>query len=236
LPQTEEGIMTFLTDTDLDLILCTERRSTDPSKLVIHPYEDRSMTPVGYDLRVGATYTSSDIAVRRNLREGEKIVLKPKTTALISTLEFVAMPRNGSLTGLIHSKVSQVSRGLSHISTTVDADWKGELLIAVHNHSLEDVELRHGEPFCTMVFLKNSSPPTRESDKTPGRLDIFLDDFREKSQRAKRRRRYQDLVPPAIVVLAGAGGYVAFGNNPGFVAAVTLGVALSQFVQRRYLR
>ena len=228
--------MAFLTDTDIEKIISTEKDNLDVNKLIIAPYEKKSLTPVGYDLRVGSTYTTSDITVRKELKKGETIVLRPQTTALVSTLEFIGMPKDRMITGLIESKVSQVSRGLSHISTTVDADWKGELLIAVHNHAIENIELLYGEAFCTVVFLENASPATRDCDKTPGRLDVFLDTFRERSERAQRRRRNKDLIPPSIVVAAALGGYLAFGNNPGFIAAVAVGVAISQFVERRYLR
>ena len=174
--------------------------------------------------------------VRKDLKEGETITLRPGTTALISTLEWIRMPSDKTVTALIESKVSQVSRGLSHISTTVDADWRGELLIAVHNHAIQNVTLQYGNAFCTMVFFRNSSPATRDCDKQPGRLDIFLNQFSERSAKAQRRKNYQDLIPPALVVGAAIGGYLAFGNNPGFIATVAVGVGISQFVERRYLR
>ena len=37
-------------------------------------------------------------------------------------------------------------------------------------------------------------------------------------------------------VVAGIGGYMAFGNSPGFASSLAVGSALSQFVERRYLR
>ena len=146
------------------------------------------------------------------------------------------MPKNKTITGLIESKVSQVSKGLSHISTTVDPDWRGHLLIAVHNHAIEEVELKYGDTLCTIVFLQNASPATRECDKQPDRLDIFLDSFRDRSVKAQETKKHRDLIPPLIVVGTGIGGYIAFGNTPGFAATIAAGVAISQFVERRYLR
>jgi deoxycytidine triphosphate deaminase len=229
--------MSLLTDTDLEPLLSDNRQEPDNDKLVLSPYDEKGLTPVGYDLRVGKTYTASDMGqVRKDLKEGEKITLQPGTTALISTLEYVRMPKNKTITGLIESKVSQVSKGLSHISTTVDPDWRGHLLIAIHNHAIEAIELSYGDTFCTIVFIRNVSPATRDCDKQPDRLDIFLDKFRDRSVKAQKTRKYKDLIPPAIVAGATIGGYFAFGPTPGFAATVAAGVAISQFVERRYLR
>lgn len=229
--------MTFLTDTDLDQLISGDSQEKNDSKLVLAPYCEKCMTPVGYDLRVGQTYITSDIPeVRRDLKKGEIITIRPNTTALISTLEWIRMPKDKTLTGLIESKVSMVSRGLSHISTTVDPDYWGELLIAVHNHSVQDILLKYGERFCTIVFFRNETPSTRPCDRQPGRLDIFLKRFQEKSSKGQRERKTKDWVPPAIVTLVAACGYTVFGNTPGFIATVAMGVAISQFVERRYLR
>jgi deoxycytidine triphosphate deaminase len=215
--------MSLLTDTDLEPILSDNLQEQAGDKLVLSPFEEKCLTPVGYDLRVGKTYTVSDMGrKRKDLKQGETITLQPGTTALISTLEFVRMPKDKSITGLIESKVSQVSKGLSHVSTTVDPDWRGNLLIAIHNHAI--------------VFIKNVSPSTRDCDKQPGRLDIFLDTFQDRSLKAQKIRNRKDFLPPAIVAIAGIGGYLVFGNTPGFVASVAGGVAISQFVERRYLR
>ncbi|WP_291997222.1 hypothetical protein [Candidatus Accumulibacter sp. ACC012] len=229
--------MSLLTDTDLEPILSDNLQEQAGDKLVLSPFEEKCLTPVGYDLRVGKTYTVSDMGrKRKDLKQGETITLQPGTTALISTLEFVRMPKDKSITGLIESKVSQVSKGLSHVSTTVDPDWRGNLLIAIHNHAIEAVELGYGDTFCTIVFIKNVSPSTRDCDKQPGRLDIFLDTFQDRSLKAQKIRNRKDFLPPAIVAIAGIGGYLVFGNTPGFVASVAGGVAISQFVERRYLR
>lgn len=229
--------MSSLTDTDLEPILSDNRQEPDDSKLVLSPFSPECLTPVGYHLRVGKTYTASDMGqVRKDLGEGETITLHPGTTALISTLEYVRMPKDKTITGLIESKVSQVSKGLSHVSTTVDPDWRGHLLIAIHNHAIEAIKLAYGETFCTIVFLKNASPATRDCDKQPDRLDIFLDKFRDRSVKAQKTRKHKDFIPPLIVAVAGIGGYVVFGNTQGFVGTIAAGVAISQFVERRYLR
>ena len=237
----ERTDMSILTDTDLERVIKDSSSGSNKSQLVIDPFDEKSLTPVGYDLRVGETYTTSDIGqIQKNLSEGEKITLKPGTTALISTLEDVQMPKDKTVTGLIESKVSQVSKGLSHVSTTVDPDWRGHLLIAIHNHAIEEIELAYGETFCTVVFFKNESPATRDSDKQPHRLDIFLKQFQEKSIGAQRAEKRKNWIAPAIMLgvagFAGLAGYYIFGNSEGLTAAVTVGLAVARFIERRYLR
>ena len=226
--------MSFLTDTDLDLLL---KSSSDERKLVLSPFEKECLTPVGYDLRVGETYITSDMGdVRKDLHEGEAITLRPGTTALITTLEDVRMPKDRSITGLIESKVSQVSKGLSHVSTTVDPDWQGNLLIAIHNHAVEEIKLTYGDAFCTIVFLKNMTAATRQCDKESGRLGIFINEFQARSTKAQRKKRRFDFVPPVILTAISFVGYKLFGDSPSFVGVVTFAVAISSFVERRYLR
>jgi deoxycytidine triphosphate deaminase len=173
--------MCLLTDTDIVL------RMDDPDhkkQLKITPFVDSSLTSVGYDLRAGGLYASSKTGDLGILGEPEaggkpatKLILYPNSTTLVTTLEEIRMPENCSLTGFLFSKVSKVSRGLSHVSTTVDANWKGRLLVAIHNHSTQKLELDYGETFCTIVFIENRSKPTNVTKRTSGRNDVLIGAF-----------------------------------------------------------
>ena len=176
-------------------------------------------------------YSTSSRPVRKELKLGDKMSIRPGRTALIETLESITMPTDRSLSGLVESKVSKVSRGLSHISTTVDADWKGNLLIAVHNHSSRRQVLECGEPFCTLVLLRNESPATDACGKGTKRLDVLLDLFEKHSRRRSWRRYAAMAVPAAVVGGSLAAGYKAFGNEPGLAAVVAGGVVLAQFLR-----
>lgn len=166
--------MSVLTDTDILKILDTSGQHREDHRLVIHPFSDKALTPVGYDLRVGLFYKSSTEEVGVNLHEGERIVLRPGSTTNIRTLEWLAMPKDKTLSGLICSKVSLVARGLSHISTTVDPDWYGPLSISVHNHAPTEIVLDVGQTFCTAMFLRNESPATKDSGFAPSRTDTLV--------------------------------------------------------------
>ena len=232
----EESKGALLTGTDIGEIISHDLQDQDENKLIISSYDPEKITPVGYDLRVGRTYTTSNIKSREPLEKGDSFFLKPNSTALISTLEEIRMPKDKSISGLIQSKVSQVSKGLSHISTTVDPDYEGHLLIAVHNHSTKTIEFKYGDAFCTIVFIKNLSPSTCNSKHNPDRLDIFLNYFTEQTRQANQIKFWKDIIPPGVVIIFAISGYLIFGNKPGFIASVACGVAISQFVERRYLR
>lgn len=224
--------MSLLTDTDLRRILCSDSNRADKqNKLQIFPFSEESLTPVGYDLRVGSPFSSTSNPGLQDLADEDVIKVKPGDTALISTLETINMPHNRMASALICSKVSKVSKGLSHISTTIDPDWEGPLLIAVHNTSRNTILLKHGEKFCTAVFFENKSPSTKECDRQPGRLDIFMRQWMTTTKKTKRMSHLKKAIPPLIVVLSFPLGHALFGNTPGLAATITGGVALSQIIK-----
>jgi len=221
--------MAILTDTDLMVILSRDKMwKSKNDTLQIYPYDEECMTPIGYDLCVGEEYSSELKGGVFTLKKGEKITLEPKDTVLITTLETIGMPQNKSISGFIVSKVSKVSKGLSHISTTVDPDWEGPLLIALHNYSINKVELEYGKPFCTVVFLENKTCATKNCGKISGRKEILVNEWKESIQKAKKREYVKKLIPPAIIVLALIFAPFFFGTGSGYIASVAGAVGLSQ--------
>ena len=225
--------MAVFTDADIEKILCdTENWVSPEDTLWIYPCGDDSLTPVGYDLRVGDQYSSSSRPGPRPLSQGESLPIRPGETVLVKTLESVGMPRNGSLSGLICSKVSVVAQGLSHISTTIDADWRGELLLAINNNGNATVHIKFGQEIATAVFLENQSKPTREAGHPPGRSDIILAQWAEVFRKTRMRDQALFWLRPALVLSAFGIGLTLFGNAPGTTAAVAAGVAVSQLLPR----
>jgi len=145
--------MSLLTDSDLRTKLCTVKGEEGNDKILIYPFSEDCLTPVGYDLRVGRLYSSSLHGGPFEIDDKSRIQISHGDTVLITTQEEIGMPKNRSVSALIMSKVSKVSKGLSHISTTIDPDWNGHLLIALNNYSRSTIELAVGEAFCTAVFF-----------------------------------------------------------------------------------
>jgi deoxycytidine triphosphate deaminase len=224
--------MSLLTDTDLRNMMSSEQEWTDKNKIHIYPFLENNLTPVGYDLSVGDSYASAFKAGRIDIKEGERVTIKPGDTVLITTLEKIGMPQNRTVSALVLSKVSQVSKGLSHISTTIDPDWKGELLVAIHNPSRSSLTIGYRENFCTVVFFENKSPATKDCGKDQRRPDILVNEWtevvRKSNQKSKIEETVKILLPILIILLFSIIGYKIFGNSPGFGTMTTVGVALSQ--------
>ena len=235
--------MSLLTDTDIRAILCnTEAWESPRESLRIFPFSEQSLTPVGYDLRVGHCYASSIDADRYKLGEGDVVTIRPGDTVLITTEESVDMPQSLTLSAFVTSKVSKVSMGLSHISTNVDPDWRGNLLIAMHNPSVVTLTLERGETFCTINFIQNLSPSTKSSEKPPGRTDLLLETFVDNLRKTKEKRQAEELASEkhkrawnlfflalqfAAMIGCSFTGYYIFGNGPGFIATTALGVGVA---------
>jgi deoxycytidine triphosphate deaminase len=108
-------------------------------------------------------------------------------TALALTRESIWV--SGSIAGTFHSKVRFVAEGFSHVSTTLDPGWQGQLLITVHNPSKnkkrvvigkrpapdKEDEIKEIEymSFITLCLYKLCTPATCSSDNTYARLDTI---------------------------------------------------------------
>ncbi len=157
----------MLSDTDIKQQL--ENRKNNPTQgIYIDPFEEKYLTPVGYDLRVGLKGFSWKNKCEIDIEKEKYIKIQPNDTVVIETLESVSLSKEVSAT--IHAMVSKaVVYGLSHISTTIDPGWTGKLLISVSNYRDSSVELRFRDSFCTVCFHKMESeskvPLVRPQDR-----------------------------------------------------------------------
>jgi deoxycytidine triphosphate deaminase len=153
----------LLTDTNISKLLGKE--------IVIDPFDEDGLTSIGYDLSVGEfVYSLSRGLLTPNKRGLYKIW--PGESILVLTKEFLWV--SDQIGGTFHSKVSMVSQGYSHISTTLDPLWSGPLLIATSNRSSHNLTLSKGQKFVTIVFYRTVSRATRPHKKPPARSDILI--------------------------------------------------------------
>lgn len=225
--------MGLLTDTSLRARIQDEH---DPSKLGadrigIAPFSEDSLTPVGYDLRIGDEYSVSTRAEKRPLEKGAQFRIAPGETVFISSLERLTMPTSKLLSGLVVSKVSLTAQGMTNDTTTVDPDWSGNLLLVMHNMSKKAVLLRQGQAICTLVFLENAHASTKPSLKDNNRNALLLKLWSEINSSARRTATLRTALAPSLIMASFVCGLFFFQNNPGLVASVAVGVALSQFVR-----
>ena len=138
--------------------------------IVIDPFTEESLTPIGYDFRVGSYVFSLEHGLLE-ARAGS-YALPAKSTVQILTRE--ALWVSSRLAGTFHSKVSLVSKGLSHVSTTLDPQWYGPLLITLRNNTDKPISIREGDEFVTLVFSRVRTPTRLPHRKDPYRSDIML--------------------------------------------------------------
>jgi len=100
-----------------------------------------------------------------------KIVLPPKSTVLVATNESIWV--SPKIAGTYHSKVKLVSQGVGHIGTTLDPNYLGVSLIALHNVSEREIVLKPGEnTFVSVTFHYLKTRSTVDHDNNPGRPDL----------------------------------------------------------------
>lgn len=101
-----------------------------------------------------------------------KVRLPAKSTVLMATNEAIWVSKK--ISGTYHSKVKLVSQGVGHLGTTLDPEYLGVSIIAVHNHSKRDIFLKAGkDTFASLVFDYVRSKSSVEYDNQPGRPDLI---------------------------------------------------------------
>lgn len=137
--------------------------------LWIYPIHTESIKGNSIDLH--ASRFGWSLKTRKPLADpaGEYLIIPPNDTALIYTEEALWVSRK--LGGTYHSKVTLVSKGLGHIGTSLDPQYIGNSLMAIHNHAGESYRLRIGAEFVTLILYYLHTPTyqdTNVNDNSPG--------------------------------------------------------------------
>ena len=83
----------------------------------------------------------------------ENIIIKKGETVFVPTGLSMEIP--DGLAGLIYARSGLAcKKGLAPANKVgvVDSDYRGEIIVALHNHSKENYELQNGERIAQMVF------------------------------------------------------------------------------------
>lgn len=119
--------------------------------------------------------------------------IQPRDTVLVLSKEYLQIP--AYMSGNVYSRVSTVSSGLGHISTTIDPLWRGALLIAISNPSSEPIKLliqderAESIPLATVTlqYLNTPVDPNKTYSKhQPARVDILERYMFDPTQSKKR--------------------------------------------------
>ena len=163
--------------------------------IYVYPVHIESIKSNSIDLHVSKFAWS--LSMKQSIGDDNYIVIYPNDTALIYTEESIYV--SNKIGGSYHSKVTLVSRGAGHIGTTLDAQYIGCSIIAIHNHANQNLELKVGSEFVTLQFWYLNSPDYENApshDNEPGHprmLNGFSDvdsyiEWRDKNTWATRKR------------------------------------------------
>jgi dCTP deaminase len=232
--------MSILSDTDLNQFVCFNKSEWKKSReILIQNGKRENINPMGYDLRVGKEYFNGTVFDGATPTDKE-VSIKPGDLVLIRTLEEIKMPTNGSISALILSKVTQVCRGLSNVSTKVDAGYSGTLLISIQNVSKRTIRLEYGEEFCTIIFFSNKTPCSELYDTTQKEYKFIKAYVQGQRQYVLIELIITFLI--AVFIIGGflAGGYFLSDIENRLLIFGNIGVAIYVSVQKiiveRYLK
>jgi len=103
--------------------------------LIIDPFDEASLNPAGYDLRLSAG-----------------AVLGPSEHRLVATMERVEL--DSGLVGILHIRSSLAREGILASLALVDPGFRGQLTISLSNIGKRMIQLKAGERFVQLTVLR----------------------------------------------------------------------------------
>ena len=147
--------MTILSDKNI-------KNSMKDNQLGIEPFDEKNLTPNGYDLSIDEVYIRK---TDQHIKEGIATI-PPLTWFAISTKEFVKM--GSQITSQLWIRSSYARKGIMASFGKVDAGFHGTLTISCFNSNDKEIEIPIGDRFCQIVFENLSSSPSELYDKKSG--------------------------------------------------------------------
>ena len=129
--------MCILSDDDIMESLMT-------GNLGISSFEEKSLTPNGYDLRI------SEISVSGTVYKEGIVSIPSHTMFYVSTVERVRMPDD--ICAQLWLRTTWIRKGIIGAFGKIDAGFEGTLTLGAYNTQDCSIELPVGERFCQMVF------------------------------------------------------------------------------------
>jgi deoxycytidine triphosphate deaminase len=155
-------------------------QDTFKDRIVVDPFSDKLIGPVGYELRVGTEYLSlRDPYNTKKLDEGDVLTIDPSETVLVLTEEYLCLPK--TIAGSVVPKARHIFTGLVLNTTRVEPTWYGKLVVGITNVGKNPLRLMRGETFAVCQFsscTEVEKPLTVENTPHLGRRTIGTIDFR----------------------------------------------------------
>jgi dCTP deaminase len=143
------------------------KKLIEKRELQIEPFEEEIVRENGLDLRIGEEYaiyafndqvidvcelTSSNHLFSKVQAKDGRIAIPPNRFVLLTTLEYVKLPRN--VVGFCNLRSTLARYGLTVPPTIIDAGFEGNLTIEVVNNSSNYIVLRPGIRFLHVILAK----------------------------------------------------------------------------------
>jgi len=147
--------MAVLSDTDIVAFL-------DDKSLKIEGYNERNLTPNGYDVTIEEVLIPST-----GLRCKEGTVQVPSGLwFVVATKEYFVLPP--TLVGEIWIRTTWARKGILASFGRIDAGFNGNLTFSAFNASPGKVDIPIGERFAQVVFSELRSPPKKTYEERSG--------------------------------------------------------------------
>ena len=124
--------------TSFDIELCRENLDD----LVIAPFDKTQAKGIGYNIAASDLFYSLKKSMPLKIchdDSGSYAIIKPNDTVLVLSYEY--LKTNNCVAGTFHSKVRGAASGLGNVSTTLDPNWKGMLLISINNPTSRKIKV-----------------------------------------------------------------------------------------------
>lgn len=143
--------------------------------IFIYPISTKTFKNASVDLT--ASQYAWSTKTKKLVSENGKITFPAHDTVIVFTNETICVSEK--ICGTYHSRVTLVSKGLSHISTTLDPKFIGISCLSIHNNTDNDVIISVGLPIVTVVFyyIKTPSKETPEEDIESNEFFAFLNGY-----------------------------------------------------------
>ncbi len=122
--------------------------------ILIYPLDHVVIKGASIDLT--ASKYAWSIKDGKSIVKGKEIIIPPKQTVIIFTNETIYVSEK--ICGTYHPRVSLVSQGLSHISTTLDPLFIGISKITLTNLSDNEIKLPVNSAFVSIILYYIKSP------------------------------------------------------------------------------
>lgn len=116
--------------------------------ILIYPMNKLIIKNSSVDL--SASKYAWSLSSKKSIVKNNKIIIPANDTAIILTNESIYVSEK--ICGTYHPKVSLISKGLSHISTTLDPNFIGISVISIHNNTNEEIKIDVNCPFISIMF------------------------------------------------------------------------------------